>query len=292
MHIIETDAEPDDLIMMRAHAASHTDVSLVVIVGEAKPHCKMPLVKRFYNLLQKAYPRAYSSVDFFQGLGSSKDYFDTVDSEDPQAEDVILLNYKIIYSGQPALVFMMKPPREALLTKIQCPNTIVFAYGSFNWRTTKQPVSEFQALTKRYERFYYYDSYSAIGEKNSFLFQPKYGVEPVDDVNVAIMDAITAWNCLILQKTTESLAKELDETERKRKQKLVDNVQQGLHEQFVMADICLLYCPLPTKPVDLHSFKNGYPVWTPNKNSNTFVFSEEGKEKRREELMEQITLLF
>ncbi len=282
-HVIETDFEPDDAIAILAHASQFAGIDLIVIVGESKPQNKIAAVGKFLEDVSKKYPLAYTSITIVQGLGSKKKY--PADDQTEIAEDseqTILDNYAKAYSTSPALAFMMKPPREAIRLELQCPNTIVYCYGSFNWRTLKLPVQDYQNLTSRYAKFYYFDSFTAIGEKNSGLFK---GVP--NDVNTRISDLIVKWNTHIIADCEKDLAEYVSKPEAQRDErgiartkKIIENVSGGIHEQFVIADVCLFLCPLPTEPVKLEEI-SPYPKWVPAPDSNVYVF-DSNTEARRE----------
>jgi hypothetical protein len=289
-HVIETDFEPDDAIAILAHASQFTNINLTVIVGESKPWHKIPVVQKFFEELTKKYPDAYSSVHVVQGLGSKKKYPVAEQTEITEdTEETILANYTTAYSTNPAMAFMMKPPREAMKLKIQCPNTIVYCYGSFNWRTLKLPTQDYQDLMSRYLRFYYFDSFTAIGEKNSGMFNGA-----TNAVNNQIKDLIIKWNNHIIADCEDDLKElmakenrdEKDEKSIARTQKIIDNVSAGLNEQFVMADITLFLCPLPTERSELEEI-NPYPKWVPSTTSNVFIF-DSNTEQRREKLLEAL----
>lgn len=318
-HVIETDFEPDDAIAILAHASQYTDIDLTVIVGESQPRKKIPLVKRFFNALKLKYPNAYNSVTIFQGIGSNKKYPElsyptfiatsilpdpgveirntilrnySIDDGVPQedSEQTIFTNYVNAYAVGPTMAFMMKPPREAIKLRIQCPNTVVYCYGSFNWRTLKLETKEYQDLMSRYSKFYYFDSFTAIGEKNSGLFEPS-----TNDVNNQIKDLIVKWNNHIIEDCKKDLVemkeKETpDEKAMARTQKIIDNITTaGVEKQFVMADVCLFMCPLPTEQVELESI-SPYPKWVPSPTSNIFIF-DANTEQRRAKLVESLTAL-
>jgi hypothetical protein len=289
-HVIETDFEPDDAIAILAHASQFTDISLTVIVGESKPQHKIPIVGKFLEDVSKMYPRAYSSITIVQGLGSKKKY--PVDEQTEIVEDseqVILDNYIKAYATNPTIAFMMKPPREAMKLKVPCPNTMVYCYGSFNWRTLKLPVQDYQELMSRYAKFYYFDSFTAIGEKNSGMFKGT-----PNNVNTRISELIVKWNKHIIADCENDLKEyeskpEKDEKGISRTKKIIENVSAGLTEQFVMADVCLLLCPLPTEQVKLEEI-TPYPKWVAAPDSNVYVFDSR-TESRREKLIETLTKL-
>lgn len=281
-HVIETDFESDDAIAILAHATKYTGINLSVVVGESKPCNKIHRVTKFIEAVSNKYPLAYSSVNIVQGFGSNKDYPDEDEvNANEDNEQVILDNYTKIYASEPELAFMMKPPREAMKLKLHCPKTTVYCYGSFNWRTLKLPVKEYQDLMSRYEKFYYFDSFTAIGEKNSALFKG-----PSNEVNDKIVDIIVKWNQLILTKCEQGL-KEKSEDGLKRRNKIIENLKTGMKEQYVMADVCLMLCPLPTERVKLSEFDT-YPKWTPSDSGSVFIFNSD-TETRRLELLENLT---
>jgi hypothetical protein len=285
-HIIETDFEPDDAIAIVSHAALNDGVNLIVIVGESKPNNKIKLVNDFFNILTKEYPNAYSSVKIIQGFGSKKKYPAEEQLDIPEdTEEVILKNYVDAYASGPAFAFMMKPPREAMITKVNCPDTIVYCYGSFNWRTLKMETSAFTDLMSRYKTFYYFDSFTAIGAANSGMF--KFDSNPINDL---IKGLIVKWNNHIIDSCKKDLLTETDEKSIERTKKIITNVEAGINEQFVMADVCLLMCPFPTEQVELVEV-SPYTKWTKSETSNVFVF-DGNFGLRRELLLANITKLF
>jgi hypothetical protein len=82
---------------------------------------------------------------------------------------------------------------------------------------------------------------------------------------------------------------EKDEKSIERTKKIISNVSENVNEQFVMADVCLLLCSLPTEQVELSDI-NPYPKWVPSTSSNVYVF-DSNTEKRREKLIENLTAL-
>ena len=134
----------------------------------------------------------------------------------------------------------------------------------------------------RYRKFYYVDSFSAIGEKNSSDF-----VSNGSPVSNFISDVITQWNTHIIAKCQADLDKgEMDEEGVKRSNKIIANIRDKVNTQFVLADVCisLLSCPEP----DVHSAVltsiEPYPKWEAGP-SNTYVFNDERREARREALI-------
>jgi hypothetical protein len=291
-HVIETDFEPDDAIAILAHASQFTNVDLTVIVGEGKPHNKIASVGKFLEDVSKKYPQAYNSITIKQGLGSKKKY--PADDQTEIAEDseeTILANYTNAYSTSPAFAFMMKPPREAIKLKLQCPNTTVYCYGSFNWRTLKLETKEYQDLMARYAKFYYFDSFTAIGQKNSGMFKGT-----PNKVNDRISDLIIKWNHHTIANCEKDLAEyeakpeaERDQNGIDRTKKIIESISAGINEQFVIADVCLFMCPLPTEQVKLEEI-NPYPKWVPAPDSNVYVF-DSNLDARREKLLENLTKL-
>jgi hypothetical protein len=242
------------------------------------------LVEAFYRDLIECYPKAFKQLMIIQGLGSVKKYPLENKSGVAQTEDKILSNYKAVYALNPSLVFMMKPPREAMITKMNCPDTVVFCYGSFNWRTLNLPLEDYQALMGRYKTFHYMDSFSVIGELNSFQFHPKpngHGVQ------TRITDMITGWNHHILDKCRQDLASSTDENEINRSKKIITNIETKETTQFVLADVCLFLGDPPTERVNLVSIKP-YAKWEPADTSSIYVYGEKGKMERLEKLLQTI----
>ena len=255
-HVIETDFEPDDAIGMLMHAKQSHGINLTVIVGESHAAKKMHLVSDFYERVQTNFGGAYLHVEIFEGISSAKKYPLGIDSDYQTEEQCSILDkYKAVYARNPDVVYMMKPPREAMMTEVLCPNTEVFCYGSFNWRTLKLPVEDFQKLTSRYKRFNYFDSFTVIGEHNSAHFLP-----PPQSVDFGITKLIIAWNQHIVKECEMNLTKSVDKDEIARTLKIITNVKDNLTTQFVVADVCLFAGLLPNKPVRLVSVKP-YPKW-------------------------------
>ena len=286
-HIIETDFEPDDAVAILAHASQYTDIDLVVIVGESKPHYKIPIVTTFFEKIIKKYPSAYSTIEIIQGFGSDKKY--PIDDQAvaeailEDSEKTIIDNYIKVYSNNPNISFMMKSPREAMKTKIYCPNTIVYCYGSFNWRTLKLPIKEYQDLMSRYKKFYYFDSFTAIGEKNSGIFNKESS-----EVNDMITGLIIRWNKYLIsecEKDISLLNPINDEVKYNRKKKIIENINKGINNQFVLADVCLFLCPLPTEQVKLEEI-NPYNKYELDQKSNLYVF-DSNTELRYNKLLHQ-----
>ena len=143
----------------------------------------------------------------------------------------------------------------------------------------------FTDLMSRYKTFYYFDSFTAIGAANSGMF--KFDSNPINDT---IKGLIVKWNTHIIDDCKLDLLTETDEKSIERTKKIIANVEAGINEQFVMADVCLLMCPLPTEQVELVEV-SPYPKWAKSETSNVFVFDSD-TEKRRELLLSNITKLF
>jgi hypothetical protein len=285
LHIIETDYEPDDAMEMVSLASFSIDVDLIVIVGESRPHNKIKLVTDFFTAITNKYPNAYKSVKIIQGFGSDKDF--PVDHQFEILEDsdeTIIKNYIDAYSRNPEFSFMMKPPREAMITNIKCPNTVVYCYGSFNWRTLKMDKTYFRDFMARYKTFYYFDSFTAVGSSNSGIFN--FNPSPINNI---IKDLIVRWNIHIVNDLRKDLLTETNLLNIERKKKVISNVEASPN-QFVLADVCLSMCPLPTKRSFLIEV-NPYTKWADSEVSNIYVF-DENTEERRELLLNNINKLF
>jgi hypothetical protein len=279
-HIIETDFEPDDMIAILIHAYRYKGVNLIVIVGESESHNKIPIVKKFFEDLNAS----YSSITIYQGLSSEKSYpLEEQTEVTKDSNETILENYTYVYSLDPTISFMMKPPREAVRLKLKCPKTTIYCYGSFNWRTLKLDVTEFQELMSRYEKFYYIDSFTCIGNNNSGMFT---GTK--NKADNLIRDMIIKWNKHIIKDCENDLIMgNLDEESINRTKKIIHDVNIGIEKQFVMADVCLFLVPEPTEPVKLVELYP-YPKWVPCIDSNIYIFSE-GSWERRVQLLELLS---
>jgi len=282
MHVVETDFEPDDGKGIKAYAARCDNVDVVFFVGESQPSHKIPYFTEFMNLITEAFPHAFASIRIFQGLGSDKGYPlcepSTIEAD---SEATILKNYADVYAQEPSLAFVMKPPREAVALKLGCPKTNVQAYGSFNFHALKKSEEEIDAYMKRYRQFYYYDSFTAIGSRNVGMH-----TGDASKVDKFIGNMIFKWNTHIVEQCHTKLKTDTDEKSIARTMKIIENVGANIHQQFVMADVCLILCPLPTVRVKLESMKP-YPVWVPSEDSNIYVF-DDNKEERREDLIKQL----
>lgn len=227
--VIETDTESDDLTFMQGHADQYTDTDLTVIVGEAKPWQKIPIVEHFYSMSG----HRYRSVTIVQGFPSDKKYpipdeGYTRTSPEPDSAETIEENYRKAYADCD-IAFMIKPPREAMKFKLQCEKTTVYCYGSFNWRTLDLPVQEYIDLMARYRAFYYVDSFGAIGEQNSALLR-----EPIAPSDFIIRSVTAAWNGHIVAEQTAKLCTPgLSEDKTKRAKKIIDNASKNMDSQYV-----------------------------------------------------------
>lgn len=293
--VIETDGEPDDFMAMLIHGSKNVDkmVNLTVIVGESNASKKISAVVSMFEQIKKYYPTSYESVNVVKGLSSTKKYPFTNEEgkvveekgteDSPEEREIILSEYKKVYGQNPTLVYMMKPPREAvcLITTDQdfkCEETIVHAYGSFNWRTLGRSVEEWNKFMSSYKKFYYYDSFTAIGEKNSGNYG---GNDPT------ILELINNWNTLVLNKSIADLANAKDEEGKKRSEKIISNISAGMKTQFVMADVVLFIDTLPDVPVILDSMAP-YPVWKPSEDSNAYIFNNIDEAKRRADVVKLV----
>ncbi len=292
-HVIETDFEPDDLIAIKMHACKSNDVILTVIVGEGRPNDKIPHVQDFLNKLCILYPNAYKTIDVVQGLGSEKAFPVKESTVIRDTDEVILANYVNVYATNPNVVYMMKPPREAMLTKVDCHLTRAICYGSFNWRTLGLKVTDFRDLMSRYLQFTYFDSFSVIGQDNSFSFVGK--ANAVDD---QIRRSIFKWNTHQLNTVENALKTETDPGKIERKLKIINNIKKSVEDQYVAADVCLFgecgYTHI--RPVILIDFnKDGYPIWAADENSSRHCdallgegLSDAAKKYRRDQLIAHI----
>lgn len=88
----------------------------------------------------------------------------------------------------------------------------------------------------RYAKFYYFDSFTAIGEKNSGLF--KGGSNEVND---KIVDIIVKWNQLMFTKCEQGLKEAIKANKSKeelhRKNKIVSYNSFGSSESIVCSGI-------------------------------------------------------
>lgn len=284
VHVIETDFEPDDAMAIYAHASINKGIELYVIVGEGNTNSKIMQVKQFINFTMFDYPDAYKSVNIIKGFGTN---------DTKEESENILKNYKQIYDKndkKPSISYMMKPPREAIKLCINCPETTIYCYGSFNWRTLGLCKENFINLMSKYKKFYYYDSFSTIGEINYGLYE---------GTNAHIKNMILKWNRSVLKKCKSSLEEyskkesisEKESHDIKRIAKIVESISTGIDKQFIYADICLMLCPVPTKQVSLESF-DYYPVWKKSKNSNVYIHEEKNKYERLENLKKMIKNIF
>lgn len=293
--VIETDGEPDDFIAMLIHGSKNIDkkIKLTVIVGESNSSKKISHIESLYEQIKKYYPTSYETVNVVQGLSSTKKYpffdedgkiYEEKGTEDgPEDREIILSEYKKVYDQNPTLVYMMKPPREAMYLAtndpdFKCSRTTVHAYGSFNWRTLGRSADEWNKFMSSYQTFYYYDSFTAIGEKNSGNYNGNDGI---------ILELINNWNSLILKKSIADLPNAKDEESKKRSEKIIANISKNIKTQFVMADIILFLDALPDVRVSLESM-SPYPVWKQNDDSNVFVFNNGGEENRRADVVKLI----
>jgi hypothetical protein len=286
--VIETDVEPDDLATMWLHAMYSLGIELFVIVGEAKPELKVGLVRRFYDLLQRKFPKAYTSVTIVQGYGSDKEYPMGEDTGIKADDDkTIFQNYKAVYDRAPLTAYMMKPPREAIRWKHKCMATNVVCYGSFNWRTLKVPDAELKELMSRYASFRYVDSMTCIGEANSYQYMRNTGTP----LCLFVRDMIFKWNTHIVADCTADMAKEgRSEEEKARTQKIIDNIKGNEESQMVMADVGLFLPAVDLKHVQLVAC-TPYPKWVESAKGNVLMYSAGSKEERRAKLMKLLDTL-
>lgn len=166
--IVETDFKPEDALFIIELSRLFKCADLIVIVGEAAAWRKMPMVRHFLTLI----PPVFQSVKVIQGLGSHNRYpilppFDR-QSDRMDGNDMIESNYIGAYA-ECDIAFMLKPPREAMMFKPDCPRTTVYCYGSNNWWVLSPSTNDIVSMTKRYGTFYLTDARGAIGGNSNGL---------------------------------------------------------------------------------------------------------------------------
>lgn len=287
--IIESDFEPDDLIFIKHCVLNHIGELFIIIVGESIiVNHKMKFAEKFMSSL---------NVNFVihKGIGSTKDFPRMFEEEENKLEETkleeILENYEKIYKD-PTIIksYMLKPPREAIKLLEKQENKYdfeVIAYGSFNWRTLKiEDPLIFTKLMKQFKKFIYIDSFTAIGENNSHFFLS----EKESLTNNLIKELIYKWNEHIINEAKKVINDEsISEDKKYFSRKIINNIEKiGIDKQFVLADVSLLlinYFSSDLIPVELESLKP-FNKWTPDETSSIMIFKEEGKEERRNKLLE------
>lgn len=292
IQIIETDFQVGAQVAMWALATiknpNKTKIKLYVIVGEGRSHNKIPLVLSFYNVLLQEYPKAYSRVIVVEGLPSDDNYPVDAYETPPKSEADILLQYKNIYDLKPTKVWMMKPPREAIKTKVTCPGTIVYCHGGFDWAKLKiTATSEFVSLVNRYKAFYYYTSTQAIGPNNihKLFYNPNQHTKLIHPILTFLSRSAILWNFQIVSELEyQSSDFTLSEEARDRKLRILKSVQASGVHQFILNYVMLVYCKEPDKQVEF----TGFETFKPSTTSKMFVFSDVGIEMRRANLVARV----
>ena len=296
IQVIETDFQPAAQIALWAHAAMQINpkkkIHLFVIVGEGRSHDKIPLVMSFYKLIRERYSKAYVNITIIEGISSDQDFPVDVGNNKPKPENEILQMYSRIYNMSPTVAYMMKPPREAILTKVQCPNTIMYAHGGFDWtRLISINPSEFQALTTRYKAFYYFNVKNVIGEKNvhQFFYKPNIYTHLIDPILTFISRSLILWNFQIISQLDNDINNTMNPIEKENMIKSLKAVQQcGVH-QFIVNYSMLIFCTRPDVMVEFRGFNhNREEMIVPSANSKFFVFDESGSELRRVDLISKL----
>ena len=304
LHIIETDFEPDDAMAILAHNKTTPDrqtIDLVLIIGESEEAgCKLCTVRQFMSTLPP-----YKSIRYCIGTNSGAAYpkqllCDEYNSCTTTAKIVTDTKDYIEICLRADVIYMLKPPREAMQackdTNCMFKNTTVHAYGGFNWRSVAKQgyvLEDFTNMMNRYGAFYYYDTFTAIGENNSG--QLSKDVDPIyESAHLFIERLIFEWNNLILRRCQETTCEATPE-EIYRKQKIINNIAMTKKTQFVMADVTTVLCERPTKKAKLAQL-TPYPKWesdeTPDSENNTFIYGAEGTELRRKTLIRRLAALF
>jgi len=291
IHVIETAFEPDDAIAIAIHASQcemlhkiHKDnkddkcysIELYVVVGEGQPYKKMQDVSDFICELKLAYPNAYKSTKIIQGLGSTKEYPYRESSENAthwnnNPGEIVLSEYLEIYTQQPHLVLMMKPPREAMKLKIICPNTVVYM-SQTKWSKhffSQFQVKEIQDFFNSFKKIYNYDSYTDIedssGQFDDILNKVK--------LTYFLKNLIYRWNTEVIKNCEKVLVNENDSGACYAYSKIIKDITAtGICHYFTKKSVNLLCLEHPNKPVELTVISNSEFVWKPSENSNIFVF--------------------
>lgn len=283
MHIIDTDFEPDDLVAITGIASLLSEPSnFRIVFGESdEPWRKMDEVLVFCKDLMKKFP-FFSNYELYTGFASGKSFPYASKREDCSLPS---WNETIYDSIGEATVWMLKPPRELLMkskTDLQrmLKGKTARCYGSFNFRAMAQmdnALDKMNDLMSSFDAFYYFDSFTCIGQNNAHNWR----------AGGLIGDAIVRWNERILfecKRDLEAIENGGDQIKVDRKRKIIANIESGLHTQFVLADPCVVFAPLPELRVRLVKMIP-YPVWENDERSNVFVYgdiSEYATTKRRE----------
>ena len=121
-------------------------------------------------------------------------------------------------------------------------------------------------------------------ERNSGIFNKESS-----EVNDMITGLIIRWNKYLIsecEKDISLLNPINDEVKYNRKKKIIENINKGINNQFVLADVCLFLCPLPTEQVKLEEI-NPYNKYELDQKSNLYVF-DSNTELRYNKLLENL----
>jgi hypothetical protein len=302
--VISTDFEPDDAlaiccIVVKAVLANKR-LFIYIVVGESTvTRYKMSLIDHLFRLLEELYPDTIYQYEMYDGIESNKAYPQPILMDDRHyftTSDDLKLYSEIFTSNSIDIHYMMKPPREDLkLDNLNCSNTIAIAYGSFNWRTTKATKEQLNNMMSRYKKFYYIDSFTAIGENNSAHLPETLNTK----LGNFLRKMCSAWNITIMVDCLETINKcegklsdkTLSESEKKsiqeklnRNEKAYKSIAKCVGTQYLKADILLPLVDLTkmvsAKLVDM----SPYPKWEQDPTSNTYVFLDNNQETRNTEV--------
>lgn len=328
-----TDLEPDDVQMIWSFVVKYRTsykLTLNFIVGEGDDmDLKVSIMWNLINNLKIDYGLISWTFNVYKGEGSSKKYPKTyldaciqpnvlrnIAPDDPfmMSEDLQHILVNIIQESQ--VLYLMSPPRlffTEAFKNLTFKNTTVVMYGSFNLRTLKfheKPLDSVVNFFDSFKTVYYLESFTTFGEDNS-ISAAQYPQLYLDEFSVKIPETMKFfkqitynWNMSIVGECHNKVNDpNTSEESKKRNQKIINNIGNNLHTQFVCADGILTFIDVDDDPnmknVKLSGYKGEYPQFRDvdvesNEESNFYILqlSDEQKKLYKKKFVESVHALF
>lgn len=270
MFWLETDLEPDDILAL--YSLRHTNISHIV-VGEGDAHIKFLRIKKYMELLPSLNPI------LIEGVGSDAKFefdgkeFNSLDSTCENIHtDSYENNFKKFSQSQNPIMISLKPLRELMMYRDSLSpylkNVTLYVYGGFNFRciySESNSQLDLINLLSMFKKVVIYESFYVSGTNNSIdkYTSPKIYSLLQDQNNEffkTLMKLIKNWNIHILNKKKNALITATDEHEIKRIQKIINNVNDKIDFQLVLADFGLtaIFDKIEPEKVATMKFENGF----------------------------------
>jgi hypothetical protein len=270
---LATDLEPDDILAILTLYKKISQGSIeYVLVSEGKALKKVDRIFNFFKILKK-YPIIIQGLDSEKSFKKEGEEFLKLKSKKEEessefqsiigSEPDFLKNFEKFSQSENPIFICLKPLKELFqefqknkdFIKKLVSNVKLYCYGGFNFRDTikvsktateeqkKQIHNDFIELLSSFKETYIYESYYATGSQNSVNKETmpelyKYINEKTASCYNVLKRLILNWNENIKEGILAWIDKVSDE-ERKRKQKILDNLKGHEDFQLVLADFGL-----------------------------------------------------